>query len=481
MSHVSIAAALALEDVSAGERLAAFALASFANREHCAWPGTRVAAVRAGLSRSQYLAARDGLVTRGLIAVEEARGGRGNSPVVTLTFASAGPWFDREVNAPLFEALLSYSPARGSARLLLAALAALADEELAVTGVSTEELRAAAGMADSTYRRARAALLASGQLALEMPGGGRARTNCWVLRDPRAADAQPAVASRTRVAPPRAARPLVAAVHEAVAAETDVPLPLPVLDESANGPGLSGVSTTNPAQHRTVSPGKGPELNGVSTTNPAHSRTVSAETPPETPPQTPPETPPPNARAGREPQNQGIVPPSPPDGGSRGRVTIVEDYVTERGRRRQRMAVIDIDAVRRQLGPPTGRDSDDWQRTRDALRHIVGESTFEIWLAELELIAVHSNGCLLLTGRAATHGWVATRFSSAFDRAVGPLDRSIRLASDRELQLLDALAKNDTSRTAVSPLGADSSHHDHKEAISPSSHPPTKTFVKTDR
>ena len=72
VSHVAIAAALALADVSAGERLAAFALASFANRDHRAWPGTRIAAVRAGLSRSQYLAARDGLVKRALVVHETA-------------------------------------------------------------------------------------------------------------------------------------------------------------------------------------------------------------------------------------------------------------------------------------------------------------------------------------------------------------------------------------------------------------------------
>jgi len=67
MSHAAIAAVLRLEDVGAGERLAAFSLASFANREHRAWPGTQVAAARAGLSRSQYLAARDGLARRGLV------------------------------------------------------------------------------------------------------------------------------------------------------------------------------------------------------------------------------------------------------------------------------------------------------------------------------------------------------------------------------------------------------------------------------
>ena len=77
VSHAAIAAVLRLEDVSAGERLAAFSLASFANREHRAWPGTPVAAARAGLSRSQYLAARDGLARRGLVEVDEPGGGRG--------------------------------------------------------------------------------------------------------------------------------------------------------------------------------------------------------------------------------------------------------------------------------------------------------------------------------------------------------------------------------------------------------------------
>ena len=196
MSHVAIAAALALKDVSAGERLAAFSLASFANREHRAWPGTRVAAVRAGLSRSQYLAARDGLHRRGLAAIEDPGGGRGHSPVVVLLFAQTGPWFEAEINAPLFETVLGYSQTRGSARLLLATLGALAGDQFEVTAVSTDEIRTAAGMADSTYRRARADLLASRELILETAGGGRARTNRWVLRDPHSSDRQLAVGQK---------------------------------------------------------------------------------------------------------------------------------------------------------------------------------------------------------------------------------------------------------------------------------------------
>jgi hypothetical protein len=207
MSHVAIAAALALKDVSTGERLAAFSLASFANREHRAWPATRVAAVRAGLSRNQYLAARDGLQRRGLVVIEEAGGGRGHSPVVALQFAQTGPWFEGEINAPLFEAVLGYSRSKGSAGLLLAALAAVADDERKVSCVSTEEIRVAAGMADSTYRRARTAPLTSGELVLDTPGGGRARTNRWILRNPGADGAQPAVAPRAHVAPSSVARP----------------------------------------------------------------------------------------------------------------------------------------------------------------------------------------------------------------------------------------------------------------------------------
>jgi hypothetical protein len=84
MSHVAIAAALAFEDVSAAERLAAFSLASYANREQRAWPGTRVAAARAGLSRSQYLAARDGLQKRRRVAVEESGRKRQRTVVVEL-------------------------------------------------------------------------------------------------------------------------------------------------------------------------------------------------------------------------------------------------------------------------------------------------------------------------------------------------------------------------------------------------------------
>ena len=283
VSHAAIAAVLRLEAVSAGERLAAFSLASFADREHRAWPGTPVAAARAGLSRGQYLAARNGLARRGLVEVDEPGGGRGRSAVVWLRFAESGPWCDVEVNPGLVEAVLSYSRTRGSARVLLAALAAVADQHGGVADLSTDALQVAAGMADSTYRRARAVLLDCGELLLVAAGGGRARTNRWTIPDPRSINPEPVVAARPRPAPGPGARPLIAAARPPQPASDDqlglLTAPSeasePEAADERKGPGLSGVSALNPGQNRTVSAAKGPGLSGVSAVNPAQNRTVS--------------------------------------------------------------------------------------------------------------------------------------------------------------------------------------------------------------
>jgi hypothetical protein len=148
VSRQAIAAALARDDLAGGERLVAFSLASYAGRDGRAWPGAPAAAARAGLSRSRYLHDRDRLVRRGLIVVEEVASGRGRASTVALPFAADGPWWEGELNAELFEAVLSRTRTRGPARLLLAAMAALADPVGVVSGVSNEEVCAAAGVAD---------------------------------------------------------------------------------------------------------------------------------------------------------------------------------------------------------------------------------------------------------------------------------------------------------------------------------------------
>ena len=300
LSHTAIAAALALVDVSPGERLVALSLASYANRENHAWPARAAAAARAGLSRGRYLHARDRLVRRGLLAIEDAASGRGRSTTVLLAFAETGARYEGPINPALFEAVLSRSDARGPARQLLAAAAALADDRGVLEGLTTAELREAAGLADSTYRRARTALLGSGELVLEKVARGRGNTNRWEVRDPRAVAAHTAPHRSLAKHPPNA-RPLLATI-------------LP--------PSTDAQAPAKPAHDGTRSAKKGPVPGGISRPKPARSRTVPLKNPPESPPESPPENPPENRHPTRARQgNLGtrksqITPPAPLPGGA---------------------------------------------------------------------------------------------------------------------------------------------------------------------
>jgi len=55
-----------------------------------------------------------------------------------------------------------------------------------------------------------------------------------------------------------------------------------------------------------------------------------------------------------------------------------------------------------------------WRELRAQLRRAVGESTFEIWLAALELRSVE-DGKVLVEAPAATHDWVAKRFGRVLE------------------------------------------------------------------
>jgi chromosomal replication initiator protein len=56
-----------------------------------------------------------------------------------------------------------------------------------------------------------------------------------------------------------------------------------------------------------------------------------------------------------------------------------------------------------------------WQTIRSELRRVVGESTYEIWIAPLEVAALEG-GVLLLKAPPATGAWVAKRFGRILDR-----------------------------------------------------------------
>ena len=437
MSVTAIAAGLAREDLSAGERLVAFSLASFADRENRAWPGAPAAAARAGLSRSRYLQARDQLVRRGLIVVEDAATGRGRASTLGLSFADQGPWSEGEINAPLFEAALAYSLARGPARLLLATMGALANEDRVVEDLTTEQLCSAAGLADRTYRRARQALLASGELVLLNAAGGRGNTNRWEIPDPRLLAGEASRPVGCRVPPPPGARPLVApgAVRDSATNQG-----------SRSRSDLAPVHAARKGGHdQTLSPQNRPILTGVFGVKGGQDQTlfaeVEAETPAERAAKTPAKTPAPNARTGKEPQNQRTKqhPPNPPQGGrSETSITIEETYTTGSGRKRQRRVNVNFDEVRRTLGVPGPSDHADWARIRKLLAEAVGESTFAIWFEPVELIAIDPNGSLVLHAPLELHGWLEDRFGRVVAQAAERAGRATRIADTTQSAAMGA-------------------------------------------
>ncbi|MGI8559622.1 MAG: DnaA N-terminal domain-containing protein [Solirubrobacteraceae bacterium] len=447
MSHAAIAAVLARADLSAGERLAALSLASFANSEQRAWPGNPAAAARAGLCRSRYLQAREQLVARGLLEVEDRGRARGQATTMLMLLAQSGPWWDAEINARLLEVVLGHSRARGSARLLLAALAALADDTGAVDGLSTVDVRRAAGLADSTYRRARAALLASGEVELVDDGGGRGRTNRWRVIEPAQYGAQPAVVSRRRRAPPPDTRPLLSPVSSEPRQASDSEVAEGALCDSAKGPFLTGVSSGKGPLLTGVFGRKGPNLSGVSDGNPAR---------------TPPQTPPPNARAGREPLNPGIRnPPSPLEGGSNraGELFVEETYRTPRGRLRRRQVAVNTREACAGLISPGRADDGDWKRIRELLAAKLGESMFEIWLAAIELRAVDADAALILIAPDPTREWVRERYGRLIAGAADQVGRRAVIADAARSAAIVAsiLSSNPTADSSGHPSAYTSS------------------------
>ncbi len=272
----------------------------------------------------------------------------------------------------------------------------------------------AAGLANSTYRRARTALLASGEVELVDDGGGR--MNRWRVVDPAARGAKPAVATRRRRAAAPSARPLLSPVRDELRPSTNIEASEGRLLDIAKGSSLSGVSDQKGPILNGVSGRKGPILTGVSARKGPDPSGVTNRNPAKSPSQTPPR----NARTGREPLNPGIRhPPRPPEGGSPrvGEVFIEETYRTPRGRLRRRWVAIDLDGACAGLGRPGSADDRDWTRIRHLLATKVGESLFEIWLAAIELIAVDVDGALILLTPDATRAWVCARFQRLIEAA----------------------------------------------------------------
>lgn len=125
--------------------------------------------------------------------------------------------------------------------------------------------------------------------------------------------------------------------------------------------------------------------------------------------------------------------PQPPEGGlGVGELFVEQSYVSERGRRRKRLVRVDVDAVCRKLTLPNSAEREVWLAASALLLGNVDESTFEIWLSPIELLAVARDGSLVLTAPEATLGWVQKRFGRVISHCCEQSGRGVRFAWPQE-------------------------------------------------
>jgi hypothetical protein len=100
---------------------------------------------------------------------------------------------------------------------------------------------------------------------------------------------------------------------------------------------------------------------------------------------------------------------------------------------------VDLSATRERLRAAGREDLAAWEQVRALLRDGVGEGTFEIWLAPLELIAVDVEGALVVSAPAETASWVARRFGRVLDGAARRAGWPLRIAEQVERRAAESL------------------------------------------
>jgi hypothetical protein len=96
------------------------------------------------------------------------------------------------------------------------------------------------------------------------------------------------------------------------------------------------------------------------------------------------------------------------------------------------MVTVDVAAVDERLAAAESGDRAAWEQMRRLLLQAVGETTFEIWLARLELIAVDRDGSLVIGTSEATRGWVRTRFGRLLERCAAQTGCVVRFGAEHE-------------------------------------------------
>jgi hypothetical protein len=104
------------------------------------------------------------------------------------------------------------------------------------------------------------------------------------------------------------------------------------------------------------------------------------------------------------------------------------------------MVPVDLGAVRAQLRAAGGADRAAWEEIRAGLLDAVGDSTFEIWLAPLELLALDATGTLVVSAPRETVGCLTRRFGRILDTTAERAGRRLRVADELERHAAQSLS-----------------------------------------
>jgi len=93
---------------------------------------------------------------------------------------------------------------------------------------------------------------------------------------------------------------------------------------------------------------------------------------------------------------------------------------------------VSLEEVRRTLGVPGPGDHAAWEQVRELLIERVGRSAFEIWLTDVQIVAVDAEGALLLDAGGELRCWVRQRYGGVIAECATRANAAVRFASEAQ-------------------------------------------------
>lgn len=116
--------------------------------------------------------------------------------------------------------------------------------------------------------------------------------------------------------------------------------------------------------------------------------------------------------------------------------------------------MVDLAEARSQLRAAGTEDRAAWEQIQEWLLEAVGETTFEIWLDRLQLVAVDPDATLVIGLPELTGEWVRTRFARVLASAAERAGSTVRFANEVEHKAFTARPPAGARSHPVVPAGS---------------------------